>query len=193
VGDRSGGHSRAGHGTSEGAIVIDLSRMKGLQVDERGRTAWVETGVTSGECTAGTGERGLVTGLGDTGSVGIGGITLAGGIGFLVRKYGLTVDDLLAADVVSADGELVRASEVQRPRPLLGDPGRRGQLRCRHPSPAAAASDLADRRRRADPAGDANVMPAPPVPFIPEDAHGEPVPIGWRAPPALPPRPRRRR
>jgi FAD/FMN-containing dehydrogenase len=112
---RSGGHSWAGHGTSEGGIIIDLSGMKGLEVDGDGRTAWVQTGITAGEYTATTGQRGLVTGLGDTGSVGIGGITLAGGVGFLARKNGLTIDDLLAADVVTADGELVRANESSEP------------------------------------------------------------------------------
>jgi FAD/FMN-containing dehydrogenase len=112
---RSGGHSRAGYGTSEGGIVLDLSRMKALAIDADARTAWVETGITAGEYTTATGERGLVTGLGDTGSVGIGGITLAGGIGFLVRHNGLTIDDLLAAEVVTADGEVVHASETTEP------------------------------------------------------------------------------
>ena len=99
--------------------------------------------MTAGEYTTAAGEQGRATGLGDTGSVGIGGITLAGGIGFLVRKYGLTIDDLLAAEVVTADGEVVQASEESRARPLLGDPRRREQLRRRHPSPAAVARDLA--------------------------------------------------
>jgi FAD/FMN-containing dehydrogenase len=86
--------------------VIDLSGMKALDIDAEGRSAWVETGTTAGEYTAATGEQGLATGLGDTGSVGIGGLTVAGGIGFLVRKNGLTIDDLLAAEVVTADGEV---------------------------------------------------------------------------------------
>src|SRR5512132_4530835 len=108
---RSGGHSRAGYGTSEGGIVIDLSGMRALDIDADAKTAWVETGITAGEYTNAVGERGRATGLGDTGSVGIGGITLAGGIGFLVRRYGLTIDDLLGAVVVTADGEIVQASE----------------------------------------------------------------------------------
>ncbi len=101
---RSGGHSFAGHGTSNGGIVIDLSGMKGLELDEDRRTAWVETGITAASTGHDEGQRGLATGLGDTGSVGIGGITLAGGIGFLARRNGLTIDGLLAADVVTADG-----------------------------------------------------------------------------------------
>ena len=71
--------------------------------------------MTAGEYTNAAGERGRATGLGDTGSVGIGGITLAGGIGFLVRKNGLTIDDLLAAEVVTADGKIVQASEESEP------------------------------------------------------------------------------
>src|SRR5882757_9399527 len=108
---RSGGHSRAGYGTTDGGLVIDLSAMKSLEIDADSKAAWVETGITAGEYTAATGEHGLVTGFGDAGTVGIGGITLAGGVGFLVRKNGLTIDDLLAAEVVTADGEVVRASE----------------------------------------------------------------------------------
>src|SRR6266496_2490318 len=84
---RSGGHSRAGYGTSEGGIVIDLSGMRSVDIDADAKTAWVETGITAAEYTNATSEHGLVTGLGDAGSVGIGGITLAGGIGFLVRKH----------------------------------------------------------------------------------------------------------
>src|SRR5829696_7113774 len=112
---RSGGHSRAGYGTSEGGIVIDLSGMRALDIDAEAKTAWVGTGIKAGAYTSAVGERGRATGLGDTGSVGIGGITLAGGIGFLVRKYGLTIDDLLAAEVVTADGEIVQANKESEP------------------------------------------------------------------------------
>ena len=105
---RSGGHSSAGHGVNDGGIVIDLSEMKRLDIEVEGRTAWAETGLTAGEYTKAVGAHGLATGFGDAGSVGIGGITLGGGVGFLVRKYGLTIDDLLAAEVVTANGELLR-------------------------------------------------------------------------------------
>src|SRR5689334_6332110 len=71
---RSGGHSRAGYGTTDGGLVLDLSAMKSLDIDPDARTVWVETGITAGEFTNATGEHGLVTGLGDAGSVGIGGI-----------------------------------------------------------------------------------------------------------------------
>ena len=78
---RSGGHSLAGHSTTEGGIMIDLSDMKGLEIDVAGRTAWAETGLTAGEYTAAAGAPGLATGFGDTGSVGIGGSRWAAGSG----------------------------------------------------------------------------------------------------------------
>jgi FAD/FMN-containing dehydrogenase len=104
---RSGGHSTAGHSATEGGIVLDLSQMRALEIEPETRTAWVETGMTTGEYTTETAVHGLTTGFGDTGSVGIGGITLGGGIGYLVRKYGLTIDSLLAAEVVTADGQIL--------------------------------------------------------------------------------------
>lgn len=199
---RAGGHSFAGHGTSNGGIVIDLSGMKGLKVDEDDRTAWVETGITAGEYTAVTGERGLATGLGDTGSVGIGGITLAGGIGFLGRKTGLTIDDLLAADVVTADGELVRTSESSEPDlfwAIRGGGGNFGvvtriKLRLHQvsqivggmlilPATPEVITGFLDAAEAApeELSTIANVMPAPPMPFIPEDAHGQPILIAQMA------------
>jgi hypothetical protein len=112
---KSGGHSLAGHSASEGGIVLDLSQMKGLEIDVEARTAWAETGLTAGEYTAAVGAHGLATGFGDTGSVGIGGITLGGGAGFLVRKHGLTIDNLLAAEIVTADGELLHVDAETHP------------------------------------------------------------------------------
>jgi FAD/FMN-containing dehydrogenase len=118
---RSGGHSIAGHSVTEGGILLDLRDMKALDIDMEGRTAWAETGLTTGEYTAAADKYGLATGFGDTGSVGIGGITLGGGVGFLVRKYGLAIDNLLAAEIVTAD------------------PRRRRQLWGSHPLPVPAA------------------------------------------------------
>ena len=112
---RSGAHSGAGFGTSDGGIVLDLSQMRGLDIDADARTAWAETGLTAGQYTAATSAHGLATGFGDTGSVGIGGITLGGGVGFLVRKCGLTIDDLLAAEVVTADGNLLKIDAETEP------------------------------------------------------------------------------
>jgi FAD/FMN-containing dehydrogenase len=112
---RSGGHSVPGHSTTEGGILLDLTSMTRLDIDVVGRTAWAETGMTAGQYTVQTAAHGLATGFGDTGSVGIGGLTLGGGIGYLVRKHGLTIDNLLAADVVTADGSQVRADETNHP------------------------------------------------------------------------------
>ncbi len=99
---------------TEGGIVLDLGDMRALDFDGR-RSAWAETGLTAGEYTTAAGAHGLATGFGDTGSVGIGGLTLGGGIGFLVRKYGLTIDDLLAAEVVTADGQLLHVDDENHP------------------------------------------------------------------------------
>ena len=95
--------------------MLDLSEMKDLQIDVSGRTAWAQTGLTAGEYTAATAVHGLATGFGDTGSVGIGGITLGGGVGYLVRKHGLTIDDVLAAEIVTADGELLKVDSESHP------------------------------------------------------------------------------
>ena len=112
---RGGGHSNAGHGVSDGGIVLDLGDMKAIDIDVEGRTAWAQTGLTAVELSSALGVHGLAIGFGDTGSVGIGGITLGGGIGYLVRKFGLTIDSLLAADVVTADGQLLRVDATSHP------------------------------------------------------------------------------
>jgi len=119
---RGGGHSRAGFGTSEGGIVLDLSEMNAAEIDAGGRTAWAQAGITAGGCTKAAGEHGLATGLGDTASAGVGGVTPGGGTGFLVRKHGLTIDDVLGAEVVTAGGELLEAGEDTHP----GSSGRFG-------------------------------------------------------------------
>src|SRR5204863_4578472 len=95
--------------------VIDLSEMKGIELDLAGRTVWAEAGLTAIELSTAVGEHGLAIGFGDTGSVGIGGITLGGGVGYLVRKYGLTIDSLLAAEVVTADGQLHQVDADHEP------------------------------------------------------------------------------
>src|SRR5690349_22599750 len=87
---RSGGHSLAGYGTSDGGIVLDLSSMKSLLIDPDRRLAWAQPGLTAGEVTVAAAAHGLAVPFGDTASVGIGGLTIGGGIGFLTRKYGLT-------------------------------------------------------------------------------------------------------
>ena len=151
---RSGGHSGAGHSVVDDGLVIDLRDLRDLEIDVEARTAWAGSGLTAVEYTAAASEHGLATGFGDTGSVGLGGITLGGGIGFLVRAFGMTIDSLLAADIVTADGELLRVDATLAPRPVLGDPRRRRQLRGRHPVPAAAAPGREDPGRPPDPARD---------------------------------------
>jgi FAD/FMN-containing dehydrogenase len=111
---RSGGHSLAGHGVCDG-VVLDLSSLRALDIDPAARTAWAQTGLTAADYTRATGAHGLATGFGDAPSVGIGGITLAGGVGFLHRARGLTIDSVLAADVVLANGHVVRASADANP------------------------------------------------------------------------------
>ena len=112
---RSGGHSVAGHSTVDDGIVLDLSGMKGLHIDTERRTAWAQPGLTAGEYTAAAAAHGLATPFGDTGSVGIAGLTLGGGIGFLVRKYGLAIDALQAVEIVTADGRLITANADHHP------------------------------------------------------------------------------
>src|SRR2546428_460341 len=112
---RSGGHGVAGYNSPDGGIVLDLADMRALDIDAERRTAWAETGLTAAEFTAAADVHGLATGFGDTGSVGLGGLTLGGGVGYLVRKHGLTIDDLVAADIVTADGQLRRVDAESDP------------------------------------------------------------------------------
>jgi FAD/FMN-containing dehydrogenase len=190
---RSGGHSLAGHSVTEGGIVLDLSEMKALEIDVEGRTAWAETGLTSGEYGAAVDEHGLATGFGDTGSVGIGGITLGGGVGFLVRKHGLTIDSLLAAEIVTADGDLLYTDADTHPDlfwAIRGGGGNFGvatrlQFRLHEldaivggllilpATPEVIASFVAEAEAAPDELSTiANVMSAPPLPFLPPEAHG---------------------
>jgi FAD/FMN-containing dehydrogenase len=190
---RSGGHSGAGHGVSDGGIVLDLSDMRALEIDPQSRTAWAETGLSVGEYTAGTAAHGLATGFGDTGSVGIGGVTLGGGVGYLVRKHGLTIDDLLAADVVTADGRLLRVDARNHPDlfwAIRGGGGNFGvatRFRFRlhelnrivggmlvlPATPEVIASFIGAAESAPEELSTiANVMPAPPLPFLAGEHHG---------------------
>jgi FAD/FMN-containing dehydrogenase len=190
---RSGGHSGAGHGTTDGGIVLDLRNLATLEVDAPRRTAWAGTGMTAGEYSKEVGAHGLATGFGDTGSVGLGGITLGGGVGYLSRKFGLTIDSVLAAEVVTAAGDCLRVGATSHPElfwAIRGGGGNFGvvtrfqyQL---HPVDRVfggmlllpATADLIVKMiAAAEDAPEelsiiANVMPAPPLPFVPEAQRG---------------------
>ena len=193
---RSGGHSPAGHGTTDGGIVLDLAEMKRLEVDIAGRTAWAQTGLTADEYTKALGAYGLATGFGDTGSVGIGGITLAGGIGYLVRKYGLTIDSLLAAEIATSDGRLLFVDSNNRPDlfwAIRGGGGNFGvatrfKFRLHEvedilggmlvlpATPDTIAAFVAEAEAAAEELSTiATIMLAPPLPFLPAETHGQPV------------------
>jgi FAD/FMN-containing dehydrogenase len=117
---RGGSHSIPGFSTCDDGIVIDLSPMKGITVDVSARTATAEGGVTWGEFDAATQEHELATTGGVVSITGVAGLTLGGGIGWLMRKYGLAADNLIAADMVTADGQLITASERENPDLLWG-------------------------------------------------------------------------
>jgi len=191
---RSGGHSAAGHGTTDGGIVLDLGPMKATEIDVAGRTVWAEAGLTAAELTGEVGTHGLAIGFGDTGFVGIGGITTGGGVGFLVRAFGLSIDNLLAADVVTADGRVVRTDAEHEPdlfwaiRGGGGNfgvvtrfqfrlhelPGIVGGMLLLPATPEVIAGFMAASGAAPEALSTiANVMPAPPLPFVPEELHGK--------------------
>ena len=108
---RGGGHSVAGHSTSDGGLLVDLRDMRSVDIDPFRMTGTAQGGTTAGEYTSAAQTHGLATPFGDTGNVGLGGLTLGGGIGWLARKHGMTIDNLLAVDLVTADGEVETVSE----------------------------------------------------------------------------------
>jgi FAD/FMN-containing dehydrogenase len=190
---RSGGHSAAGHSTADGGIVIDMRGLKSLEIDLESGTAWADSGLTAAEYSNETNARGLATGLGDTGSVGLGGITLGGGIGFLVRKHGMTIDSLVAAEVVTAKGEAVHTDEQSHPDlfwAIRGGGGNFGvatrfKLRLQPLERIvggmmvlpATTDTIVGFIAEAEEAPEelstiANVMNCPPLPFVPEELHG---------------------
>lgn len=191
---RSGGHSLAGYSVADDAIVVDFSRMKQVTVDPVTGTARVQAGATSFDLAGPAHEHGLALSTGDTQSVGIGGLTTGGGIGFMVRKYGLAIDNLLSAEVVMADGRVVTASEREHPDLFWGIRGGGGNF--------GIITEFTFRLAPVDHilGGDlllpatpevirgyldyavsapeeltliANVMLAPPAPYVPEDRVGE--------------------
>ncbi|HEX3266206.1 MAG TPA: FAD-binding oxidoreductase [Candidatus Limnocylindrales bacterium] len=196
---RSGGHSGAGYGTTEGGLVIDLRDLRAIDIDPGTRTAWAETGLTAADVSKAAAEHGLAIGFGDTGSVGIGGITTGGGIGYLVRKHGLTIDNVLGADVVTADGALVRADPETNPDlfwAIRGGGGNFGIVTRFHyqlaelpqvvggmlflPLNAEIIQRFVELAEAApeELSGIANAMPCPPMPMVDAAWHGKLVLFG---------------
>ncbi len=194
---RGGGHSLPGFSTTDGGIVIDLSAMNTVHVDPTARTAVAEGGALWSDFDHETQAFGLAVTGGLISTTGIGGFTLGGGIGWLMRKYGLTCDNLIGADVVTADGQLVHCSEDENPELLWGLRGGGGNfgiatsLEFRlHPvgpmvlaGPVFFAADRAEEILRFyrewirdlpdDVTTLVNLTTAPPAPFLPEEVHGK--------------------
>jgi len=196
---RSGGHSSGGHSTVDGGLVIDLRDMRQLDIDTESQTAWAQTGLTALDVTAAAWEHKLVIGFGDTGSVGIGGITLGGGVGYLSRLHGLTIDNVLAAEIVTADGSTLLIDENNHPDlfwAIRGGGGNFGvvtRFKYRlHPIDTfvggmiflpATAETVSGFIKAAQEAPDevgtiVNIMNAPPMPFLADDVVGKLIVFG---------------
>jgi FAD/FMN-containing dehydrogenase len=196
---RGGGHGVAGTAVSDGGVVIDLSPMKGVSVDPQARVARVQAGVLLGELDTATQAFGLATPAGIVSHTGVSGLTLGGGIGWLSRKLGATVDNLRSARVVTADGEHVNASERENPDLFWGLRGGGGnfgivtefEFRLHPVGPTVLAGPvyyaledgfevLRRYREVAAAAPDElttilNLRQAPALPLLPAELHGRPV------------------
>ncbi len=194
---RGGGHNIAGNAVCDDGIVIDLSQMRAARVDAAARRVTVEGGATLADLDAATQAHGLATPLGINSTTGVAGLTLGGGFGWLSRKYGMTVDNLESAEVVTAAGEVVRASASEHPDlfwALRGGSGNFGvvtrfEFRLHPVGPellsglivypiAAAKSVLQQYREFVAKAPDELTVwtvlrQAPPLPFLPEKFHGK--------------------
>jgi FAD/FMN-containing dehydrogenase len=196
---RSGGHNIAGNAVCDGGLLLDLSLMKSVRVDPASRTARVEPGATLADFDKEAQAFGLATPLGINSTTGVAGLTLGGGFGWTTRKFGLTVDNLISADVVTADAKVVHASEKENKDlfwALRGGGGNFGVVTSfafkLHPlgpevlsglvvHPLENAGELlSEFRHIADEAPDeltiwAVMRKAPPLPFLPTEWHGKEV------------------
>jgi FAD/FMN-containing dehydrogenase len=196
---RGGGHNVTGNAVCDGGLMIDLSLMKGIRVDRARRTVAAQGGVTWGELDHETQAFGLATTGGQISTTGIAGLTLGGGLGWLMRKCGLVVDNLLSADVVTADGRLLTVSATENADLFWGLRGGGGNLGLvtsfeyrlhpigpivtggviLHPAERAAEALRFYREYMAKASDDEMVafafQSAPPAPFVPARLHGAPV------------------
>lgn len=196
---RAGGHNIAGNAVGEGGLLIDLSLMKTVRVHAKARRAFVAPGATLSDVDKATQAFGLAVPTGINSTTGIAGLTLGGGFGWLTRPFGMTIDNLVAADVVTAEGKMVRASATEHPDlfwAIRGGGGNFGvvagfefQLHPVGPEvfsglivhPFAQARELLREYRRIASEGPdeltiwAVMRKAPPLPFIPEEWHGREV------------------
>ena len=196
---RGAGHNIAGNAICDGGLMIDFSNMKKVQVDAAKRRAFVEPGATLADLDEATQAHGLATPVGINSTTGIAGLTLGGGFGWLTRKYGMTIDNLISAEIVTAEGKQIRASESENADlfwAIRGGGGNFGvvtrfefQLHAVGPEifagllvfPFAQAKRILDQYRRfvASTPEDLNVWAvlrkAPPLPFLPENVHGKEV------------------
>ncbi len=196
---RGGGHNIAGNAVCDGGLMIDLSPMRSVRVDPAAQRAWVEPGATLADVDKETQAFGLAVPTGINSTTGIAGLTLGGGFGWITRKFGLTIDNLLSVDVVTADGELARASLTQNPDlfwALRGGGGNFGvvtafEFRLHKVGPQVlsglvvhpfddAETVLKAYRQALEAAPDeltcwAVMRQAPPLPFLPAQWHGKEV------------------
>src|SRR5215211_6396704 len=149
---RSGAHHGAAHSTGDG-LLLDLRSLDNVDIDIADRTAWVGTGLTVGEVAWALAPYGLAIGFGDTGSVGVGGLTLGGGIGFLSRLYGMTIDNVITIEIVTADGRVHIVDHEHEPDLFWAVRDGGGQFRCRHEVSLPAGRGSEGIRRPTDLAG----------------------------------------
>ena len=196
---RAGGHNIAGKAVCNGGMLIDLSKMRAVRVDRAAKTAWVEPGATLRDFDRETQAFGMTTPVGINSTTGISGLTLGGGFGWTTRKFGMSIDNLIAADVVTAEGKMIRASEKDNAElfwALRGGGGNFGivtgfEFRLHPLGPQVlsglivhplkdAPSLLPEYRKLAASAPDelstwVVLRKAPPLPFLPEEWHGKEV------------------
>jgi len=193
---RSGGHSAAALSSVDDGIVIDVRDLDAFDLDLDTRTVWAGAGITAVAFTTAAAEHGLAVGFGDTGSVGVSGITLGGGVGYLGRRFGLTIDSLLGAEIVTADGEIHEVDAGHEPdlfwairggggnfgvatrfRFQLHDlPSVVGGMLVLPATPATVAGFVAASNASPEEvSGIGNVMPCPPLPFVDAAHHGKVV------------------